>query len=148
MIFLNGVPFYDLNYVATLGTKDIRRIEVISANYLLGEMTLPGLVSIYIRDKRVPASYLKSHSCIFQNTVIPVSNTAGTMPAGSTGSFAGRYPDFRRTLCWDPDMTITAGEKMVLRFKTSRLTGSYRLVVNGMTRKGNLVNATTSFEVK
>ena len=71
MILLNGVPFYDMNYISTLGTKDISRIEVIAGNYLLGDLTLEGLVSIYTNDHKIPESYLKNRSFIFQNTVIP-----------------------------------------------------------------------------
>ena len=76
MILLNGVPFYDMNYIATLGTKDISRIEVITGNYLLGDLTLEGLVSIYTHDHKIPEAYLKNRSFIFQNTVVP-SGQAG-----------------------------------------------------------------------
>jgi hypothetical protein len=70
VVMLNGVPFTDLVYISTLGTKDIKRIEIIQPNVLVGDMTLPGMVSIYTYDNQIPENYLRSHTVRFQNKVI------------------------------------------------------------------------------
>jgi hypothetical protein len=148
MILLNGVPFYDMNFIATLGTKDISRIEVISRNYLLGDLTLEGLVSIYTHNHKIPESYLKNRSYIFQNTVAPSGKPAGHVVQGGSSAAVSHDPDFRTILLWDPDREITSGQKLVIRFPVSLLTGTYDIVVNGITHKGTVVSGKTSFEVK
>ena len=148
LILLNGVPFYDMNYIATLGTKDISRIDVIGGNYLLGDLTLEGLVSIYTIDHKIPESYLKSRSFIFQNTVIPSDVPAVRNVAGRAGSVTSHDPDFRVNLLWDPAREIAGDQKLVIRFPVSLITGTYDIVVNGLTRKGSVLSGKTSFEVK
>ncbi len=107
LILLNGVPFYDMNYIATLGTKDISRIDVIGGNYLLGDLTLEGLVLIYTNDHKLPESYLKNRSFIFQNTVV-TSDVPGThISAGRADAVTSHDPDFRVNLLWDPAREIS-----------------------------------------
>ena len=136
MILLNGVPFYDMNYIATLGTKDISRIEVIAGNYLLGDLTLEGLVSIYTHDHKIPEAYLKNRSFIFQNTVVPSDKPATQHCYLQAGAGTSHDPDFRVNLLWDPVREITGDQKLVIRFPVSLITGTYDIVVNGLTHKG------------
>ena len=148
MILLNGVPFYDMNFVATLGTKDISRIEVIGGNYLLGDLTLQGLVSIYTQDHKIPETYLKNRSFIFQNTVIDSEKPAEGFPVYRAGAGNSHDPDFRVNLLWDPSRQMTGNQKLVIRFPVSLITGTYDIVVNGITHKGYILSGKTSFEVK
>jgi hypothetical protein len=148
MILLNGVPFYDMNFIATLGTKDISRIEVIGGNYLLGDITLEGLVSIYTYDHKIPEFYLKNRACIFQNSVIPSELPATSVNDGKRSEGTSHDPDFRVNLLWEPEKELAGNQKLVLRFPVSLIAGKYDVIVNGMTQTGNLVSGKTSFEVK
>jgi hypothetical protein len=148
MILLNGVPFYDMNFVATLGTKDISRIEVIGGNYLLGDLTLQGLVSIYTHDHKIPEAYLKNKSFIFQNTVVASEKPATGNVGYRADAGTSHDPDFRVNLLWDPSRQITGNQKLVIRFGVSLITGTYDIVVNGITQKGYVLSGKTSFEVK
>lgn len=144
-VMLNGVPFNDFNYIATLGTKDIKRIEVITRNYLLGDLLLPGLVSIYTHDCMIPENYLNSHTFRYMNLVVPDDGDIGNI----TAKEAGRHdPDFRTSLFWNPRMKISGGETRVIEFPASRLRGVYYIYVRGLTSDGSILNADASFEVK
>jgi hypothetical protein len=148
MILLNGVPFYDMNYIATLGTKDINRIEVITGNFILGDLTLEGLVSIYTHDRKIPQTYLKNRSFIVQNTVIPPDIPLTGILPGKPVSGTSHDPDFRVNLLWEPDREITVNGKLVLRFPVSLITGTYDIVVKGITQKGTVLSGKASFDVK
>jgi hypothetical protein len=147
-ILLNGVPFYDMNFIATLGTKDISRIEVIGGNYLLGDLTLEGLVSIYTHDHKIPEAYLKNKGFSFQNTVVPPDNPVTQVDADRANAGTSHDPDFRVNLLWDPAREIAGNQKLVIRFPVSLITGTYDIVVNGITHKGSILSGKTSFEVK
>jgi hypothetical protein len=123
MILLNGVPFYDMNYISTLGTKNISRIEVISGNYLLGDLTFEGLMSIYTYDHKIPDSYLKNRSYVFQNTVVSSDNPVKSAIDNRVSSGKSHEPDFRVNLLWEPASEITGGKNLVIRFPISLLTG-------------------------
>jgi hypothetical protein len=148
MVLLNGVPFTDLAYISTLGTKDIKRIEIITTYFLLGNMSLSGLLSIYTQDHKIPESYLRNNTVGFQNAVIP-AGVAGETEVGSGAGEAGdHYPDFRNMLCWKPDLVLSGKQPLMVAFPVSKLTGKYTVRVEGLTSAGQPVSATTTFEVK
>jgi hypothetical protein len=148
MVLLNGVPFTDLAYISTLGTKDIKRIEIITTNFLLGNLSFPGLMSIYTRDHSIPETYLRNNAVVYQNTVIPVGVSDETVIENRKADEGEHYPDFRNSLCWKPDLVLTGKLPLVVAFPVSRLTGAYIVKVQGITSAGQPVSATTTFEVK
>lgn len=148
MVLLNGVPFTDLAYISTLGTKDIKRIEIITSNFLVGDLTYPGLVSIYTRDNKVPEIHLKNNTVLYTNTVILGGTMGETNAEDGAGKPGEHYPDFRNTLYWKPDVTIANNKNLVVEFPVSMLSGKFTINVQGLTTEGYPVSATTSFEVK
>ncbi len=144
-VMLNGVPYNDFNYIATLGTKDIKRIEVITRNYLLGDMLFPGLVSIYTHDCKIPENYLNSHTFRYMNLVVPndLENSSKTEEKSGIHD-----PDFRSSLFWNPAMKIRGKENQVVEFQASRLKGVFYVKIRGLTGDGSVLSADTSFEVK
>lgn len=148
LILLNGVPFTDLAYISTLGTKDIKRIEVISSGFILGDMTLPGLVSFYTHDNKIPEAYIKNNTVTYENTVIKQDAVNKDTAERGKGTSGEHFPDFRNTLYWEPAVTITKNRNLVVEFPASRLSGIFTINVQGLTTEGHPVAATTTFEVK
>lgn len=147
-LLLNGVPFTDLAYLATLGTKDIRRIEVITTNFFIGEMTRPALLSIYTTDGKVPELYIKNNTVVYKNTVITNGIGAEFNSVDSTSMSREHLPDFRNDLYWNPDVTISNKKNLLIEFPASLLTGLFTIKIQGLTLDGFPVSATASFEVK
>jgi hypothetical protein len=144
LLLLNGVPYSDFAYIATLGSKEIKRIEVITSNYMLGDLTLPGVVSIYTHSPGIPENYLKNRTVTHRNTVIPNERKPVT-PETVSGM---HLPDFRTVLYWEPELTLAVGETRVLTFSASQLKGSYGVRIRGLVGGKHPVSAYTSFEVK
>ena len=144
-VLLNGVPYTDLAYIATLGTREIKRIEVMAENYLAGSITFPGLISIYTYDNAIPENYLKNNTFIFRNTVIPNDRETASRLKALTGE---HDPDFRGTLFWDPRISITGKENRVIEFPASLLTGRYSIKIRGLTDHDIPLSTDAFFEVK
>ena len=147
MVLLNGVPFTDMNYISTLGTKDIQSIEVITATYLMGGITLQGLVSIYTYSNSIPENYLKNHTILFKNTVIANDTNGYAVVQSNSGSSDAHLPNFSSILYWNPSVHITCDATMVIEFPASMLTGKYTATIEGLTTGGFPVRATASFKV-
>jgi len=147
MVLLNGIPFTDLTYIATLGTKAIERIEVIMSNFFLGDLTLPGLVSIYTYDRKVAENYLKNNTLRYENTVITDGSSGGFVAEEPGYVFSDHYPDFRHTLLWKPDVQVTGSENLVIEFPVSKLSGTYQINVRGLTSLGYPLSTSATFEV-
>lgn len=145
LVLLNGVPYSDLSYIATLGTKDIRRIEVINENLLLGELTLPGLVSIYTHDNSLPENFIRNNTLAYRNIVVP-NDPENERPTEIVSE--EHDPDFRTTLYWNPHVIITGKETLSIEFPASRFKGHFTVRVRGLAGNAYPVRADTSFEVK
>lgn len=147
-VLLNGVLFRDLDYVATLGSDDITKIEVYNTNVLFGKLTIPGLVSIYTSDGEVPEQYLKNNTHVIHNDVL-VNSSPDPAPwvAGNAGEDPS-FPDFRQTLFWSPDVKVTGSETVILEFTASQLQGRYLVDVQGISESGVPLENRFSFTVE
>jgi hypothetical protein len=149
LVLLNGVPFSDINYIATLGTRDIKRIEIInSSRFLAGDLTYDGIISVYTHDKKIPETYINSHTMVFQNTV------AETDAENKYDEYIvpvrprSHFPDFRSNLYWNPDLKVCGNNKVTVEFTTSQLAGKFHAKIQGITSSGIPLNASVSFSVK
>ena len=148
MILLNGVPFADLTYLSTLGTKDIAKIEVITRSFLLGDITFPGILSVYTHDGKIPPNYLKNHCYTWKNEVSQSNHDAGYPNATTSNSSAAHIPDFRSVLDWSPGIKIHGNSKQTVKFTASQMTGLYNIVVCGLSSGGYPLHSSVTFEVK
>jgi hypothetical protein len=143
MVLLNGIPFTDFSYLATLGTKDISRIDVFTSDWLVGDYVFHGLVSIYTHDGKIPAAYLKSHAYTMNN---PVAYTGARNDVSAPET--GNIPDYRTGLLWLDDVKATAGKEISIPVKASHTPGVYRIVASGLSREGAPLSATAIITVK
>jgi len=148
MVLLNGIPFTDLNFIASLGSRAIKRIEVIQSGFLAGDLTFNGVLSIYTYDNRIPAEYLKNKTYVVQN---PVNLTSGHIVADTVVNTDQPYshqPDFRNNLIWKPDIIINGDGKVTIEFPVSQLTGKYCINIQGITSSGIPLSSEAFFDVK
>lgn len=129
-IFLNGIPFNDLNYIETLGTKDIQRIEVYNIPVLYGDLTFTGVMAIYTHKMHIPDSYLSQTQIKviqFQNQVVNIY----PKPLSFDGD---KIPDLRQILLFNPFSGIQLPKS--IKIETSDREVPYRFVVEGITIEG------------
>jgi hypothetical protein len=150
LVLLNGVPFRDINYIATLGTHDIKRIEIINSGiFMAGDLEYNAVVSIYTHDVGLPEPYLKNYTMFFQNTVAGTDEDNDSakfrVPPGQSRS---HFPDFRSNLYWNPELKVSGNNTIAVEFTTSRLMGQFIAEVQGITSSGIPVIAYVSFSVE
>jgi hypothetical protein len=149
LVLLNGIPFYDMNYIATLGTRGIQRIEITNSGlFFVGNLAYNAVVAIFTYDGKIPQPYLERHTLVLQN---PVSST-------DTGNLYNDFitpdqsqthlPDFRSNLYWNPEIKISGNNRISIEFTTSRLTGKYKAHIQGITSSGVPLNTSISFSVE
>jgi hypothetical protein len=142
---LNGIPFTDMNYIASLGTKEIDRIEIFRRNIMVGSMTFRGIVSIFTRDGKIPASYL-ARNAVMYNNLVEADELRDDME--ETPGKNENYPDFRNLLYWAPGINAKVGETITLKFPVSLLKGSFTVRVRGIVDGEHPVSAETLFTVQ
>ncbi len=144
LLLLNGVPFYDQEYISMLSTKQVKRVDTYTSGLIVGGVSYDGVVSVYTYDNTLPEAYLQSGACVWRNHVL--SNGYITVP--ETVDAGDRIPDFRDNLCFMPEITIGPGETIDIAFKGSLLEGSYRIRIKGITASGEPVSLSSRFIIQ
>jgi len=147
-VLLNGVPCQSLDYISSLGSNDIKRIDVFQSQILYGELSFYGLLSIHTYDGKIPEAYLDNHAYIYKNEVrLPY-----TFPVNDiilqTEKRIKNQPDFRQTLYWNPSLIISGTNKAIIEFTASDLEAGYNISVQGITSGGIPLEAASEIEVK
>jgi hypothetical protein len=148
MVLLNGIPFTDLNFIASLGSRAIKRIEVIQSGFLAGDLTFNGVLSIYTYDNKIPAEYLKNKTYVVHN---PVNLTNGNIVADTVVNSTqpdSHHPDFMNNLIWKPNIMIKGDGKVTIEIPASQLTGKYVINIQGITSSGIPLSSEAFFDVK
>jgi hypothetical protein len=144
LVFLNGMPYTKPLSLLNYSSKEIERIGVTSVPWYFGEKLFNGIVSIF----------LKTHI-----------NTADLFGNGYSRNFIQPFasqvefdieqlktnqgiPDFRQTLLWKPSVSISSDYHSQFDFTTSHLQGNYKIIVNGIDKKGRLFQETLNINVK
>lgn len=129
LVLLNNVPFFDLNYIATLGSKQIDRIEVLEKHIAYGEAEFFGIVAIFTKDK---ALIQNGRSVSIDNKVeLPEINTKY-----ESKEVDSKIPDFRQNLMWNPNIVLEKNKATTIEFYTSELKTSYIVDIEGVSSNG------------
>jgi hypothetical protein len=147
-VFLNGVPCTNLAYISSLGSKDIKRIDVFQAQIMIGELSFFGILSIYTYDGKIPQAYLDNFAHIYKNEVrMPDFFKASDINV-SPEVTAKNKPHFRRTLYWNPGLEMNGHNKLMIEFNASDLQARYDIIVRGITSAGFPIEAISEITVK
>lgn len=144
-VLLNGVLFKDLAYIATLGTGDVKRLDVFNSNIFMGDVTFNGFLSIYTYDGIIPANYVKSQTMTYTNKT---GKESSAIIAAGRDKVMKPFPDFSRTLYWAPGIRLKTGESLPVEFTTSQLKGDYLINIEGITGDGTIISKQIKFSVK
>lgn len=57
-------------------------------------------------------------------------------------------PDIRSVLYWNPEIVMISHEEEDISFTTSEMVGTYKLIVQGITKSGSPVHEELVFKIK
>jgi hypothetical protein len=147
-VLLNGVPCTNLAYISSLGSKDIKRIDVYQSQIMYGDLSFYGILSIFTYDGKIPESYLDNFAYIYKNEVRMPYLYETTDVKVTPGDDIKNKPDFRHTLYWNPGLKISGHNKAKIEFTTSELQAGYKIMIQGITSEGFPLEATSEIAVK
>jgi hypothetical protein len=129
-LFIDQVPVRDAGIVLGLDPARVKRIDVVSGDYLLGDIVFPGLVNVVTRkgtysDSPLPAGAIRSPFRL-HDPATPFIIPDHTEKSGGTD----RIPDFRNTEYWHGRLTVDSTGTFRCEFITSDDAGDYIVTVN------------------
>jgi len=147
-ILVDGVPVFVADEVVKIPAADMERIELTELNYLVGNIVLEGILHFITKKGDMSSFNFPLH--IFRQAYSAYNQDIEfRFPEYDTETERNsRIPDRRNTLFWNPDGKAGINQKVPIRFYTSDETGSYTIVIEGITSKGKTMYKTANFEVE
>jgi hypothetical protein len=147
LIFFDGVLIDDISQIIPYGTKDIKKVDVISSKWIVDHQVLEGVLSV------------NSYNNLWKNITLNNNNLRIKaedyyelpnlfQPNYSIVDVKSREPDFRQLLYWNPNCQASLGNAANFEFYTSDYAASYLIKVNGISDKGEIVEGYCEIEVK
>jgi hypothetical protein len=147
MVLLDGVPVFQEEKILAYDPLKVEKLEIVARKYFLGPAVFNGIVS-YTSATGDLANYPLDSRSLVQNYEGLQRQREFYAPRYETpASRNGRLPDFRDLLFWAPEVKPDANGKFAVEFYTSDQTGSYEVVIQGLTKDGLPGTGNTAFDV-
>lgn len=148
LIMLDGVPIFDTEKIIAFDPLKIRKLEVIDGLYYLGPVAFSGVVSYTTYKGDLAGFQLDPRALVLSYEGVQGKKEFYAPRYDIAEQQKSRVPDFRNLLHWSPQLVTDQQGKQTLNFYSSDQTGTYKVVVQGMTRSGMAGSKTLTFEVK
>ncbi|GAB3167296.1 MG2 domain-containing protein [Telluribacter humicola] len=148
LILLDGVPVFDTDKMMAIDPLQIKKLEVMNGQYYLGKLSFPGIVSYTTYKGDMAGFQLDPRALVLSYSFAQSRREFYAPRYDSATSRESRLPDFRNLLHWAPMLTTDAEGKQVVDFFTSDQTGTYQVVVQGLTESGTAGSRQFTFVVK
>lgn len=147
MVLLDGVPVFDLDKMMRFDPLRIKKLDVVTRNYILGPLRMPGIVSYVTYTGDLAGFELDPRAVTLDYDGLEVRREFWS-PSYETAKVRNtRMPDQRTLLHWDPVVDVK-GESTTIEFYTSDLPGTYKVIVEALTPEGQGATASHTFQVK
>jgi hypothetical protein len=137
VFFIDGIIAYDLNPLITLGSEQIREVQVHNLSWVFGNILFPGIVGIFTYNEEFRSLGLNrnyAHYSFDSYKIHPIFST----PLYETNfQKTPDSPDMRLVLYWDNDVQLNHGETVEVEFYTGDLSGEYLISIIGVDHDGD-----------
>lgn len=148
LLLLDGMPVFDADKILKYDPLKVRKLEMVTANYLYGPDYFNGIMSFSTyRDDRAGFE-IDPHAVVVDYEGLQLMRKFYSPVYGSEEKFNSPVPDFRSTLYWNPDVNSGKDGKINLSFYTSDKAGKYIGIIEGIGQNGETGSHYIHFEVK
>jgi len=148
LVMLDGIPIFDMNKLMAYDPLKIRRLDVVSRVYYLGNMFFGGIVNFITYTGDLQGYELDPGVTVIDYKTLQLQREFFSPVYETPEQYASRMPDFRSLLHWQPNLKTNKDGKQQTSFYTSDLSGDFAVVVQGITTDGTTGSKTIFFRVK
>lgn len=145
LYFIDGVLTDDTRYFLSIKPEHVYSVKMINTWDKLKRFGILGKNGIIIIDTKIPGHSQKIPRSV--NT-ITVNGVAHPIPFKSELLPPSEHvPVFHSTLHWEPEIEVSANKEVVMTFYSADNTGTFTVVIDGITSDGTPVSAQKDFQV-
>jgi len=147
LLLIDGVPVFNGDKMIGINPLKIEKIDVVSHRYYLGPSITDGIVSFRSYDGDLGGYQLDPNAVVVQYNGLQQHREFYSPAYESEARIQSPIPDLRNQLLWRPDIITDSSGKKRLLLNTSDLTGTFALVVQGLSGNGTPGYAVKTFSV-
>jgi len=148
LVFLDGTPIFDHDIIYRYDPLLVERINIYSGERIFGGMKFDGIAEFLTYHRNYPGLSLNQSTRIVNYAGTQAPRRLYTPDYSTEENRQSRLPDYRHTLLWEPALQTKGKNMLEVPFYTSDFAGEFRVTVEGLTKKGEIIAATTTFIVR
>lgn len=146
-ILLDGVPVFDPDKLFSMDPLKIKKLDVVTSNYLLGPAIFNGILSFATYKGDLSGFELDPKTLILDYDGLQLERKFYSPVYDTETAYKSSIPDFRTSLYWNPSVNTDSEGKINLSFYTGDKPGKYTGVIEGISADG-IGYQTFQFEIK
>jgi hypothetical protein len=146
LVLLDGVVIQDIDKFLEYDPLKIRKLEVVSRTYYLGNIAYSGIINFTTYKGKLEAFEIDPKAVVLNYSGLQDRRIFAAPVYETQAQIDSRIPDFRQLLCWNPNVKID--KKLSTSFYSSDVSGKYYISIQGVDKKGKILNQSSIFEVK
>ena len=147
LVLVDGVPTSDINKVVAFDPLKIKRMDIVSRKFFLGDQSYDGIVSLITYNGDLAGFDLDRQTLVVDYPGIPMKRQFKHVQYVDDEAVKSRVPDLRVLLYWDPFIKIKKQQTQAINFYTPDLVGNYIIEIRGVTENGKVLTQQHYFSV-
>lgn len=136
LILLDGIPLFDTDHIMTFDPRKVKRLDVINRRYYLGPLMFHGVVSYATYNGDLGGFELDPRAVSIDYEGLQQHQEFYHPSYENHEQRNSRIPDKRHLLYWNPNVKTESEGTTQIQFYTSDVPGTYKIVTEGITKKG------------
>jgi len=145
VIFLDGVYVDDVNKIMGLGSDKIKKIDILAAERVFGDLVFNGVISITSNSNEILKTTPALQSLRIKNEKRQGGNSLVTIHLDSLRSTT--TPFFKQLLYWNPGLELNETGTTGFEFYTSDNTADFVIRAEGISENGTPVSVSKRIKV-
>ncbi|MDZ7635602.1 MAG: hypothetical protein U5L72_14690 [Bacteroidales bacterium] len=138
-LFIDQVPVDDAETILGLDPAHVKQIDIITGDYLFGEIVFPGILNVITRNGNFTETGLPANILRSSYTMADPSSRFVAPDHSSKGD--SRIPDFRNTIFWDGNLKKDSAGGLSVEFWGSDDTQTCDITVTIIDKSGKIISA-------
>ncbi|MBS1520839.1 MAG: hypothetical protein JST50_07590 [Bacteroidetes bacterium] len=148
LVILDSKPIFDIDKAYNLDPLKIKRLDVVTSNYLYGPVVFNGILHFTSYNGSSATTELDPRAMVFDYDGLQLDRKFYSPVYDTDQERSSTIPDFRNVLYWNPDAGTDQKGTRKLSFYTSDKPGRYIGVIEGIAQNGEAGTQHFYFEVK
>lgn len=147
LVLIDGVPTNDINKVVAFDPLKLKRMDIVSRKFFLGDQPYDGIISLITYNGDLGGYELDKQTLVVDYPGIPMKRQYKGLQYLDKLTLNNKLPDLRVLLYWEPYLKLSRNQSKSVTFYTADLEGDYVIEFKGVGENGRILSQQHYFSV-